>query len=271
LRDRLWRVAWKQALACVKKSALRSLRVGRWTHGVKPQRITGSGCAQLPLCPQWSRMKSDRGRQYRNASRSGHGEIRPQTRAVSGSAALVTTPLRSPVTRAASLRHARRQAFACHRACDLWSDAVLRAVNTCPLGSPVAAGRGPALGTRVGGSRRRGGQGLGTAVDSCGYPGAATGRCRSPRRQIRLPSQRGQTRENDPTLDQRVHSRSGGLNTALIIVFGGIHPRTDGIRHQLAGGRRVEIAHEFGLVGDSCIQPQVIMGRGDEGRHALMQ
>ena len=114
MRDRLWRIAWKQALACGKKSALRSVRVGRWTHGVKPLRVTGSGCAQLPLCPQWPRMKSDRGRQYRNASRTGHGEIRPQTRAVSGSAALVTTPLRSPVTRAASHRHARRQAFACH-------------------------------------------------------------------------------------------------------------------------------------------------------------
>jgi hypothetical protein len=104
LRDRLRRVAWRQALACGKKSALRSVRVGRWTHGVKPQRVTGSGCAQLPLCPQWPRMKSDRGRQYRDASRTGHGEIRSQTRAVSGSVALVTTPLRSPVTRAASRR-----------------------------------------------------------------------------------------------------------------------------------------------------------------------
>jgi len=66
-------------------------------------------------------------------------------------------------------------------------------------------------------------------------------------------------------------SLSGGLNTALIIVLRGIYPRTDGIGDQLAGGRRVEIAHEFGLVRDSCIQPQVIMGRGDEGRHALMQ
>jgi len=144
--------------ACGKKSALRSFRVGRWTHGVKPQRVTGSGCAQLPLCPQWPRMKSVRGRQYRNASRTGHGEIRPQTRAVSGSVALVTTPLRSPVTRAASFRQARRQAFACHEACSLRIDTDLRAVCTCPLGPPGAAERGPGLGTRVCGSRRRGGQ-----------------------------------------------------------------------------------------------------------------
>ena len=175
MRDRLWRIAWKQALACGKKSALRSFRVGRWTHGVKPRRVTGSGCAQLPLCPQWPRMKSVRGRQYRNASRTGHGEIRPQTRAVSGTAALVTTPLRSPVTRAASFRQARRQAFACHGACSLRVDTGLRVVGTCPLVPPGAAARGPALGTRVGGSRRRGGQGLGTAVDSCDLSGRSDG------------------------------------------------------------------------------------------------
>jgi hypothetical protein len=98
-RDRLWRVAWRQAGACGKKPALRSIRVGRWTHGVKPRRVTGSGCAQLPLCPQWPRMKSDRGRQYRNASRAGHGEIRTQSRVVSGKAVRVTTALRWVVTR----------------------------------------------------------------------------------------------------------------------------------------------------------------------------
>lgn len=40
----------------------------------------------------------------RNPSRAGHGEIPPAGRAVPGMAALVTTPLRSPVTRAPSDR-----------------------------------------------------------------------------------------------------------------------------------------------------------------------
>ena len=47
-------------------------------------------------------VKSISGRQYRNASRAGHVDIRSQTRAVSGIAALVTTPLRSLVTSAPS-------------------------------------------------------------------------------------------------------------------------------------------------------------------------
>jgi hypothetical protein len=60
----------------------------------KPQRVKWSGCAQSPLYTQWPRLKSSRGRQYRNTSRAGHVEILSQTRAVSGMAAVVTTPLR---------------------------------------------------------------------------------------------------------------------------------------------------------------------------------
>ena len=60
----------------------------------KPQRVKWSGCAQSPLYAQWPRLKSIRGRQYRNASRAGHVEILSQTRVVSGIAAVVTTPLR---------------------------------------------------------------------------------------------------------------------------------------------------------------------------------
>ncbi len=84
------------------KQTLRPVLTGRWTHGEKPQRVKGSCCAQSPLYTQWPRLKSIRGRQYRNASRAGHVRIRSQTRADSGMAALVTTPLRSPVTRAPS-------------------------------------------------------------------------------------------------------------------------------------------------------------------------
>ncbi|WP_293688562.1 hypothetical protein [Thiolapillus sp.] len=52
--------------------------------------------------------KIDRGRQYRAPSLALHWVILPKTRAVSGNAALVTTPLRLPVTRAPSVqaRHA---------------------------------------------------------------------------------------------------------------------------------------------------------------------
>ena len=46
----------------------------------------------------------DQRAQYRNASRARHDEIQPQTRVVSGIVALVTTPLRSLVTRADSLQ-----------------------------------------------------------------------------------------------------------------------------------------------------------------------
>ena len=86
------------------KQTLRSVLTGRWTHGEKPQRVKGSCCAQLPLYTQWPRLKSIRGRQYRNASRAGHGDIRSQRRTVSGIAALVTTPLRLVVTRAPSVQ-----------------------------------------------------------------------------------------------------------------------------------------------------------------------
>lgn len=53
-------------------------------------------------------VKIDRGRQYRPSSLALHWVILPTTRTVSGNAALVTTPLRLPVTRAPSVqaRHA---------------------------------------------------------------------------------------------------------------------------------------------------------------------
>jgi len=57
----------------------------------KPQRVKWSGCAQSPLYTQWPRLKSIRGRQYRNASRAGHVEILSQTRVVSGIAAVVAS------------------------------------------------------------------------------------------------------------------------------------------------------------------------------------
>ena len=136
-------------LAPAGKKTLRSVLTGRWTHGEKPQRVKGSCCAQSPLYTQWPRLKSIRGRQYRNASRAGHGDIRSQTHAVSGIAALVTTPLRPVVTRALRVRQALRQAFACHNACFLSAAACLRIMISCPLGSTGAAGRGPALGARV--------------------------------------------------------------------------------------------------------------------------
>ena len=75
------------------KQTLRSVLTGRWPNGVGPQRVKWSCCAQSPLYPQWPRTKSLSGRQYRNASRAGHVENRPETRAVYGIAALVTTPL----------------------------------------------------------------------------------------------------------------------------------------------------------------------------------
>ena len=69
---------------------------------VKPQRVKGSGCAQLPLYTQWPRLKSIEGGSIGTRNPAVIAKIRSQTRAVSGIAALVTTPLRSLVTRAPS-------------------------------------------------------------------------------------------------------------------------------------------------------------------------
>ena len=52
-------------------------------------------------------VKIDRGRQYQPSSLALHWVILPKTRAVSGKAALVTTPLRLPVTRAPSVQACR--------------------------------------------------------------------------------------------------------------------------------------------------------------------
>jgi hypothetical protein len=56
-----------------------------------------------PICDGYDRRGlTDECLQFRNASRARHPEILPVTRAVSGTAAIVTTPLRSLVTMAAS-------------------------------------------------------------------------------------------------------------------------------------------------------------------------
>lgn len=46
---------------------------------------------------------------------------------------------------------------------------------------------------------------------------------------------------------------------------------TGRIRLQRAGGSRVELTHDLGLVRDQRVQLQVLMGQCDDCRHALMQ
>jgi hypothetical protein len=86
---------------------IRSVQFGRWTHGLQPQRVKGSECAQSPLYTQWPRLirlvPGDRGRQYKNTKPRRNLDIQSQARVVNGIAALVTTPLRSLVTRAPSV------------------------------------------------------------------------------------------------------------------------------------------------------------------------
>lgn len=106
-RGRLsWLVEWIQACAYVKRGP--GGPAGRWTNGMMPQRVKWSWCAQSPLYPQWPRLDStalgDSRAQYTNTSSRCNPEIRSQARAIPGTAALVTTPLRSLVTRAASLQ-----------------------------------------------------------------------------------------------------------------------------------------------------------------------
>ncbi len=81
---------------------IRSVRFGRWIHGLQPLRVTGPECAQSPLVHAVATVEIDRGRQCNNASSDCHRKIRSQSRAVNGIAALVTTPLRLLVTRAPS-------------------------------------------------------------------------------------------------------------------------------------------------------------------------
>ena len=84
------------------KQTLRSVLTRRWTNGVTPQRVKWSCCAQSPLYPQWPRTKSIRGQQYTNRSSRCNPKIRSPLRIIPEMTALVTTPLRSLVTRAAS-------------------------------------------------------------------------------------------------------------------------------------------------------------------------
>ncbi len=81
---------------------IRSVRFGRWIHGLQPLRVTGSENAQLPLVHAVATVKIDRGRQYKNTKSRRNPEIQSQARAVNGIAALVTTPLCLLVTRAPS-------------------------------------------------------------------------------------------------------------------------------------------------------------------------
>lgn len=63
----------------------------------------------------------------------------------------------------------------------------------------------------------------------------------------------------------------GRLNAPLVVVLGHIHPRTDRVCLQIAGWGGIQELHDFLLVRDPAIQPQVIMCRGDDGGHPVMQ
>jgi len=124
---------------------LRSVLTGRWTHGEKPQRVKGSCCTQLPLYTQWPRLKSIRGWQYRNASRAGHVEIRSQTRADSGIAALVTTPLRLLVTRAPSDQASQAPGIRLSQGLLLYTDSVIRTYIPAHRGPQAPLNAAPPL------------------------------------------------------------------------------------------------------------------------------
>jgi len=91
-----------QASACENEPILGSVRFGRWVHGLQPLRVTGPECAQSPLVHAVATVKIDRGPQCKNTKPGCNRKIQSQTRVVNGIAALVTTPLRSLVTRAPS-------------------------------------------------------------------------------------------------------------------------------------------------------------------------
>ena len=116
----------------------------------------------IATVPAVATVKIDRGRQYKNTKSCRNHEIQSQTRVVNGIAALVTTPLRLLVTRAPSGQASHVPGIRLSQGLLAIVGADLRNVDSCPLGSTGAAERGPALGTRVGGSRCRGGQDLGT-------------------------------------------------------------------------------------------------------------
>jgi hypothetical protein len=120
---------------------------------VTPQRVKGSGYAQSPLYTQWPRLNvidpGDRGRQYKNTKSRCNREIQTPTRAVSGIAALVTTPLRSPVTRAPSDQASRAPGIRLSPGWLSLSCCGPSGAPTCPREPTGAAARGPALGTRA--------------------------------------------------------------------------------------------------------------------------
>ena len=184
-----------QASACENEPILGSVRFGRWVHGLQPLRVTGPECAQSPLVHAVATVKIDRGPQCKNTKPGCNRKIQSQIRVVNGIAALVTTPLRLLVTSAPSDQACPAPGICLSQSMHSMLDASRRNMTTCPLGSPGAAERGPALGTRVRRSRCRGGQDLGTqwtAMDyrfdkNCWYWSRIT--------QTRLSKQRGQTKE----------------------------------------------------------------------------
>ena len=120
----------------------------------------------VPLVHAVATVKFDRWPQYKNTKPRRNLEIQPQTHAVNGIDALVTTPLRSVVTRAPSdparlapgicLSHGLHRTPLPRHSRDCDSPSVHGPRST------VDAERGLALGTRVSGSRCRNGQGIWT-------------------------------------------------------------------------------------------------------------
>jgi hypothetical protein len=126
------------------------LEDGSTAEAVARQMIRMRSSATVPaVATVESDGSSNRGRQYRNPSRTRHGEIQSQTRSVSGTAALVTTPLRSLVTRATSDQASPVPGTRLSQSSHFLADTILRSVVAYPQGSTGAAGCGPALGTRV--------------------------------------------------------------------------------------------------------------------------
>ena len=138
-----------QASACENEPIRGSVRFGRWVHGLQPLRVTGPECAQSPLVHAVATVKIDRGPQCKNTKPGCNRKIQSQTRAVNGIAALVTTPLRLLVTSAPSDQACPAPGGCLSQGLLSTGSAVLRGMITCPPGSTGAAGRGPALGTRV--------------------------------------------------------------------------------------------------------------------------
>ena len=88
--------------------------------------------------PQWPRLKSMLGRQYRNASFARHSENRSESGVVSGLAARVTTPLAlASDTGGFAAWQARRQAFACHGVCIKRLGRAFGTVPSAPRGPPA--------------------------------------------------------------------------------------------------------------------------------------